>query len=206
MSAVAPVLPLPAARAEGQTLPVSDLDDLSAEDVRAALGLEPHPTCGYVALTYGSATSVAPGGLGPPFADGRPTGSALVFLVTAERPVHLHALANDQLYHRYAGHDLEVLLLLPDGRHEVAVVGPDLAAGHHLQLLIPGGTFHTARLRPGPAAPGRAPGWFLGGSTQWPGVLPADVTPGDPEELAARFPAARDFLAGFAGAGGRGAA
>jgi hypothetical protein len=30
--------------------------------------------------------------------------------------------------------------------------------------------------------------WFLGASTEWPGVVPADVEIGDVEDLAANYP------------------
>lgn len=164
---------------------------LSAEEIRRLLDLEPHPTCGFVRVTWASDQRIAAGGLPPPFVDGRPTGSALYFLVTPEAPVHLHRIRNDQLYHRYLGDPLEVLLLYADGSHAVEVVGPDIAAGQKLQLLIPGGTFHTARLA------GGGSGWFLGASTEWPGVEPADVEIGQPDELAQRFPAAAALIAEF---------
>lgn len=162
---------------------------LSAEQVCDALGLKPHPTCGFVAETYHSRDRIGPGGLPAPFADGRPVGSALSFLVTPEAPVHPHRIRNDQLYHHYLGDPLEVLAMYEDGTHAVEVVGGDIGAGQRLQLLLPGGTFHTARL----AAGGR---WHLGGSTQWPGVEPADVEPADVDALGARFPMLRAFLAG----------
>jgi predicted cupin superfamily sugar epimerase len=163
---------------------------LTADAVIDRLGLEPHPTCGYVAETYRAATRIAAGGLAAPFADGRPVGSALYFLVTPERPVHLHRIRNDQLYHRYLGDPLEVLALYPDGTHAVHVVGGDLESGEQLQLFLPGGTFHTARLRDGA-------GWFLGASTEWPGVEPPDVELGDVAVLTDAFPAAVDQLRDF---------
>lgn len=155
-----------------------------------ALGLEPHPTCGFVAETYRSPDRIGPGGLDGPFADGRPVGSALYFLVTPERRVQLHRIRNDQLYHAYAGDPLEVLALYPDGTHDVFVVGCDVVAGARPQRFLPGGTFHTARLVAGGS-------WFLGGSTEWPGVEPPDVEVGDADALAAAFPAAADRLADF---------
>ena len=92
---------------------------------------------------------------------------------------------------RYLGDPLEVLALYPDGSHAVEVVGPDLAAGNKVQLFLPGGTFHTARLRAGGS-------WFLGASTEWPGVEPSDVELGDVRALQERFPGASAFLAEFA--------
>jgi hypothetical protein len=62
------------------------------------------------------------------------------------------------------------------------VVGPNLAGGHLLQLFIPGNTFHTARV-----AGNRR--WFLGASTEWPGVVASeDVELGDVAALAAKYP------------------
>lgn len=163
---------------------------MTADEVIALLDLAPAATCGYVRLTYVAADRIAPGGLPAPFETGRPMGSALYFLVTPQAPVQLHRIRNDQLYHYYLGDPLEVLLLREDGSAARVVVGPDLAAGQLVQLLIPGGTFHTARLVPG----GR---WFLGASTEWPGVEPQDVELGDMEALAAKFPAAEADIRNF---------
>ncbi|MFK8250720.1 cupin domain-containing protein [Ancylobacter terrae] len=160
---------------------------LSSDDVIALLGLEPGATCGFVRLTYVARDRIAPGGLPAPFEGGRPMGSALYFLVTPQAPVQLHRIRNDQLYHYYLGDPLEVLLLHEDGSSAKVVVGPDIAAGQRVQLLIPGGTFHTARL----VAGGR---WFLGASTEWPGVEPQDVEIATADALAARFRAVAEEI------------
>jgi predicted cupin superfamily sugar epimerase len=156
--------------------------ELTADDIRGLLKLEANATCGYVRVTFLSQQTIAPGGLPAPFADGRPLGSVLYFLVTPEAPVRLHRIRNDQLYHYYLGDPLEVFLLHADGSAERMIVGPDLRAGQRVQLLIPGNTFHTARLIGGI-------GWFLGASTEWPGVVPADVEIGNLDELTGKYPA-----------------
>jgi hypothetical protein len=156
--------------------------DLTAEEIRSLLALEPNATCGFVRVTYMSNDKIAPGGLPAPFADGRPLGSALYFLVTPEAPVRLHRIRNDQLYHYYLGDPLEVFMLHADGTHTRVVVGPDIRAGERVQLFIPGNTFHTARVI------GKRR-WFLGASTEWPGVVPADVEIGNLDALAAKYPA-----------------
>ena len=156
------------------------IDDLTADEVRRLLNLEPHATCGFMRVTFMREKRIAPGGLAPPFAAGRPTGSALYFMVTPDAPVRLHRIRNDRLYHYYLGDPIEVLLLHENGTSERAVVGPDLRGGQTVQLLIPGNTFHTARVI------GRRL-WFLGASTEWPGVEPADVEIGDVDALAAKY-------------------
>src|SRR5277367_2381547 len=156
--------------------------DLTADQIRKLLELEPNATCGFVKLTFVSPQALAGGALPAPFADARPLGSALYFMVTPQAPVRLHRIKNDQLYHYYLGDPLELFLLHADGRSERIVVGPDIAAGQRVQFLIPGNTFHTARL----VGQKR---WFLGASTEWPGVIPDDVEIGDLDVLAAKYPA-----------------
>jgi uncharacterized protein len=175
---------------------------MTADELRTLLKLEPNATCGFVRLTYVSKQTIAADGLPAPFSDGRPLGSALYFMVTPGAPVRLHRIRNDQLYHYYLGDPLEVFLLHADGTTERVIVGPDLRRGERVQLLIPGNTFHTARLI-GPRSIFRKSGdrfsaenattedslWFLGASTEWPGVVPADVEIGNLEQLAGKYPA-----------------
>src|SRR5919109_2803803 len=156
-------------------------DNLTAEEIRTLLNLQPHATCGFVRVTFISKQRIAAGGLPAPFGDGRPAGSALYFMVTPDAPVRLHRIRNDQLYHYYLGDPIEVLLLHENGTSQRVIVGPDFSAGQCVQLFIPGNTFHTARVI------GRKR-WFLGASTEWPGVEPPDVEIGNVEALAARYP------------------
>src|SRR5205823_9947236 len=128
--------------------------EMTADEIRSLLKLEPNATCGFVRVTFVSKQSIPAGGLPAPFAESRPLGSALYFLVTPEAPVRLHRIRNDQLYHYYLGGPLEVLMLHANGETEHVLVGPDIVAGQQVQLFIPGNTFHTARL----VGTGR---WFL---------------------------------------------
>ena len=156
--------------------------ELTAAEICSLLDLEPNATCGSVRVSFVSQQSIAAGGLPAPFADGQPLGSALYFLVTPGAPVRLHRIRNEQLYHYYLGDPLEVFMLHADGSSECVVVGPDLRGRERLQLRIPGNTFHTARVI-------GSRRWFLGGSTEWPGVVPADVEIGNVDELAGSYPA-----------------
>src|SRR6202040_3652516 len=115
----------------------------------------------------------------------------LYFMVTPTAPVRPHRIRNDQLYHYYLGDPLEVFLLRNDGTSERVILGPDLCGGERIQLFIPGNTFHTARVM------GRRR-WFLGASTEWPGVVPADVETGNVEELAGKYPSSAADLRAIA--------
>lgn len=174
--------------AEASPQPILQSLSMTADDIRQLLNLTPNATCGYVRVTYVADLKVPAGALAMPFAAERPAGSALIFMVTPDEPVKLHRIMNDQLYHYYQGDPLEVLLLRDGG--EKVIVGPDIRAGQRLQLFIPGGTFHTARVIGNRQ-------WFLGASTEWPGVIPADVELGDAAKLAAEFPAVANDIAAF---------
>jgi predicted cupin superfamily sugar epimerase len=157
-------------------------ETVTADEIKTLLKLEPNATRGFVRETYTSDLSIAPGGLPAPFENGHPLGSALYFMVTPEAPVKLHRIRCDQLYHYYLGDPIEVLLLRDNGDSELVVVGPNIVGGEIVQLFIAGNTFHTARIT------GKSR-WFLGASTEWPGVVPAeDVELGNVEELAAKYP------------------
>ena len=142
------------------------------------LGLEPHPTCGFVTETYRSPLKIPSEALPKAYDEGgRPYGSALYFLVSPDAQIVMHRIHSDQLYHHYMGDPLEVLMLYPDRTGAVATVGSDLAGGKRPQLFVPGDTFHTSRL----LAPGDS-GYALLASTEWPGVEPPDVEHGNVED------------------------
>jgi len=107
---------------------------MTAEEICALLKLEPHATCGFVRVTFISEKWIAAGGLPPPFAEGRPAGSALYFMVTPDAPLRLHRICNDQLYRCYLDYPIDVLMLRADGTSERAIVGADLRSGQRVQL------------------------------------------------------------------------
>jgi predicted cupin superfamily sugar epimerase len=89
----------------------------TAEEIKAMLGLESHPTCGFVAETYRSPLKIPPNALPEAYDDAadRPFGSALYFLVSPEAQIVMHRIRSDQLYHHYLGDPLEVLMPIVSG-------------------------------------------------------------------------------------------
>jgi predicted cupin superfamily sugar epimerase len=164
----------------------------TAEEIKGMLGLQPHPTCGFVAETYRSPLEIPAGALPDVYEGDRPFGSALYFLVTPDAQIVMHRIRSDQQYHHYLGDPLEVLMLFPDGTGKVVTVGSDLAAGQRPQLFLPGGTFHTSRLD-------ASASYALLASTEWPGVEPPDVEHGDIEALMKDFPDFREEIRAFTG-------
>jgi predicted cupin superfamily sugar epimerase len=131
------------------------------------------------APTYESA------GTGP---DGKPLCNAMVAVFTAEAGSFsdMHRLPTDEIWHFYLGDPIELLLLYPDGRDELVVLGADVLDGQRVQAVVPAGTWMGARLRPGGE-------YGVYGNTMAPGFVLSDFELGDLRELTAGWPR-RAFL------------
>ncbi|MPY64792.1 cupin domain-containing protein [Streptomyces spongiae] len=148
---------------------------MTPEDLVAHYGLEPIPReGGRFRRTWA----------GPERSDGRPEGSAIVALLTAEPGDYsaLHRLPSDEVWHFYLGDPLELLLLAPDGSSRTALLGPDVLGGQWVQYTVPAGTWMGARVLAGGA-------WSLFGCTMAPGFTYEGYEHGDADALAARYPA-----------------
>jgi uncharacterized protein len=163
---------------------------VTADEIKELLGLQPHPTCGFVAESYRSSHRIPTSDLPQGYQGDHAYGSVLYFLVTDDAHMQLHRIRPDQMYHHYLGDPLEVLMLRQDGTGQVATVGHDLAAGMRPQLVIPGGTWHVSRLRPGGD-------YALLSTTEWPGVEPSDVERPDLDALISAYPDFRQQIQAF---------
>jgi predicted cupin superfamily sugar epimerase len=132
------------------------------------LGLEPHPKeGGYFRETYRSADSFEPG---HPFDGARSHGTAIYYLLTHDTFSAMHRLPGDEIFHFYLGDPVELLMLYPDGKSELVLLGPDLEH-QTVQHVVPGGTWQGSRLAAGGA-------WALMGTTMAPGFDYADYETG----------------------------
>jgi uncharacterized protein len=149
---------------------------MTADEIKYLLHLEPHPVeGGWYRRTYTSAVSVALlGGV-------RPYGTAIYYLLEEGTFSEMHVLASDEIFHFYLGDPVEMLQLLPDGSSAVFTLGPDLAAGQNVQLVVPAGVWQGTRLVDG----GKV---ALLGCTVTPGFDFADYRNATAAELIARWP------------------
>ena len=103
-------------------------------------GLKPLPVEGTLfAQTYRSEQESGPG---------TPAGTAMIGLYCEEPKSHslFHRLTFDEVWHFYAGDPLRLILLKPDGASEDVVLGPDTAAGHRVQYVVPAGVWQAGHL------------------------------------------------------------
>lgn len=149
---------------------------MTADEIKRMLGLEPLPVeGGFYRRTYAS--------MGNVFLNRgtRLLGSAIYYLLEAETFSEMHVLQSDEIFHFYLGDAVEMLQLYEDGGSDVFTLGPDLAAGQHVQLVVPAGIWQGMRLVEG----GKV---ALLGCTVTPGFDFADYRGGSYAELAQKWP------------------
>lgn len=136
---------------------------LTASDLIDRLCLVPLPgEGGFYRETYRSPWRV-------PAAAGaaRAASTCIYYLLTPATYSALHTLASDEIYHFYTGDPVEMIVLAEDGSLRRLVLGSDLAASHHCQLMVPAHVWQGSRLLPGGE-------WALLGTTVAPGFEFAD--------------------------------
>jgi hypothetical protein len=156
--------------------PADNIRNVTADEIKTLLNLQPHPIeGGWYRRTYTSGGSVdLPRGT-------RAAGTAIYYLLEPGTFSEMHVLDSDEMFHFYLGDPVEMLQLYADGRSAVITLGPDLAAGQHVQLVVPAGVWQGTRL----VGDGKA---ALLGCTVTPGFDFADYRNASYEELAARWP------------------
>ncbi len=154
---------------------------MTADEIKTLLRLEPHPIeGGSFRRTYTSTLSVQVKRSGQMAT--RAIGTAIYYLLEPGTFSEMHVLSSDELFHFYLGDPVEMLQLWPDGRSKVVILGPDLPAGQHVQLLVPAGVWQGTRL----IGDGKV---ALLGCSVVPGFDFADYTSGNYADLAAGWPA-----------------
>lgn len=107
---------------------------MTAAEVIAALGLEPHPEGGSYRETFRDPRSV----------DGRTVGTAIYFLLDVGEVSAWHRIDATEIWHWYDGAPL-VITVSPNGHDASAhYLGPDIASGQRPQFVVPAGHWQTA--------------------------------------------------------------
>ncbi len=113
--------------------------------------------------------------------EGKPMGTAIYYLLTADTFSRLHKLPADEIYHFYLGDPVELLLLHRNGAGKMVTLGKEIEKGMEVQLAVPAGCWQGSRLAPG----GK---WALLGTTMAPGFTDDDFVPAQSEELKRKYP------------------
>ena len=161
----------------------------TADELIALLELEPLPIeGGFFRRTYTAADAVSAEALPARYGGPRDFCGAIYYLLGPGDFSALHRLRTDEIYHFYLGDPVELLMLHPDGSHSAHTLGPDLRAGHVVQLVVPRGVWQGSHL----AAGG---GCALLGTTMAPAYAQEDFEIGTHDALVAEYPACAELIA-----------
>ena len=118
------------------------MDTTTQNDIITLLGLEPHPTeGGYFRRTYESDLRCDTGN------GSRMLLTSIYYMLTQDNPVgFLHRNRSDILHYHHLGASIRYTIVSPDGVLSEKILGPDIAHGEALQLLVPGGWWKASRI------------------------------------------------------------
>ena len=149
----------------------------SAKQIVDSLGLEPHQEGGFFRRTY---TSQLNASIGPERSD-RPTLTCIYYMLTSDSPIgRLHVNRSDIVHFFHSGGPIEYTLVSPNGELRATTLGPDIEAGHQLQLAVPGGWWKASELK--------ASEYGLISEAVSPGFDYGDMNFVTKDGIAARFP------------------
>jgi predicted cupin superfamily sugar epimerase len=126
---------------------------------------------------------------GPDGEDELPIGTAMIGLYTNDPPSRslFHRLYHDEVWHFYGGDPIHLVLLHRDRSTTDITLGPDVLKGHHVQYVVPAGTWQAGELISG----GR---WALFGCTMSPGFTSMCFEGGRTSDLLPRYPSRSDDI------------
>jgi uncharacterized protein len=124
---------------------------MTAGEIIAALGLEPHPEGGYFAETFRDRVGDE---------RGRAASTAIYYLLKADEVSHWHRVDAAEVWHFYAGSPLEIRISADGSGTAAHTLGPEIAFGQRPQIAVPAHAWQSAR---------SLGGWTLAGCTVAPG-------------------------------------
>lgn len=103
------------------------LSQLTAADIIARLQLRPHPEGGHYRETFRDSVVDA---------NGRAASTAIYFLLARGERSHWHRIDAVEIWHYHAGAPLMLEIADDSGQRNISL-GPNLAAGHEPQGIVP---------------------------------------------------------------------
>lgn len=153
---------------------------LTAEQLVTALGLEGHVEGGYFRQTFKAdhrPTIATQNG-------DRMTMTSIYYLLSAQSPIgHFHMNVSDIMHYFHMGDPITYYLLNTDGSLQKTILGPDPTKGHHMQMMVKGGTWKASKI----PTDGKY-GYGLIGEAVSPGFEYSDMELGSRDKLVNLFP------------------
>jgi len=161
---------------------------ISAERIIEMFDMQPlEPEGGYFVETSRASEFVESSALPSRYGSRKTFSTSILYLLTADTQSLLHRLPTDEIFHFYLGNPVEMLQLHPNGTGKTVTLGHDLAAGQHVQLVVPRGVWQGTHMVDGGQ-------WALLGATMAPGFDPSDYEAGIRDNLVKHYPEHRDLI------------
>jgi predicted cupin superfamily sugar epimerase len=154
---------------------------MDAKQVIEALQLKKHPKeDGYFRETYRSDETFNRA-LPSRYSSMRSFSTAIYFLIESGKFSSFHRLQSEEVFHFYAGGPAELVVLESTGALKIHTIGPDLLAGHELQVVVHRNEWQALRLVTDAS-------WVLVGCTVAPGFDYLDFEEATRSSLLLEFP------------------
>lgn len=161
---------------------------MDARKIIGLLGLSPLPVeGGYYVETYRSGETVSSDALPDRYGRDKAFATAIYYLLTPDAFSAIHRVRSDEIFHFYAGDPVRMLMLHPDGSHELVLLGNDLDSGARPQVAVPQRTWQGCRLVEGGE-------YALMGTTVAPSFDFDDYEHGDPRVLSRNYPECAEMI------------
>ncbi len=108
---------------------------MTAEEIIAALDLQPHPEGGHFRETFRDERAEGQ----------RAHATAIYFLLRASEVSRWHRIDAAEVWHWYAGAPLEFSQSLDGLSHTTETLGNAIGQGHRPQIVVPAGAWQSAR-------------------------------------------------------------
>lgn len=154
------------------------------------LSLKPHPEGGYYREVHRSAGVIPHTALDGTFKGDRNYSTSIYFLLTSATFSAFHRIRQDELWHFYIGSPIHVHIIDDLGNLQTQTVGNDIAAGNHLQLVVPAGCWFASGVT-------KPDAFSLVGCTVSPGFDFNDFELGTRAQLIRDYPQHADLIKAF---------
>lgn len=112
----------------------------------------------------------------------RSVSTAIYYMVLPDSFSALHRITQDEVFHHYLGEPVDMLLIHPNGSHQLLKLGKNISEGEQPQIVVPAGTWQGLKLS------SKSNGYALLGTTVAPGFEFADFELAIGDDLVNQYP------------------
>jgi predicted cupin superfamily sugar epimerase len=160
---------------------------MTAEQLIDHLQLQRHPEGGFYKEVYRSGGTIEEYCLPASFGGSRHFATSIYYLLQTGEFSAFHRIKSDEIWHFYAGGNLVLHLIDPNGHYQQYTLGNSLETGAQFQVVMPAGVWFAAE-------PATGTDFTLAGCTVSPGFDFRDFEMADKNSLLQQYPMHRKII------------